>query len=67
MGSNVGLELVREVLLEEVSVEFAHVFFVDFFGLSDHVDEGADIIDEKAEDHATHHFNEGEEESLNGV
>ena len=67
VGSDVGLELVGEVLFEEVSVEFAHLFFVDFFGLADHVNEGADVINKKAEYHAAHNFNKRKEETLDGV
>jgi hypothetical protein len=55
---DVGLELVRKILLQEVSVKFSHVLFVDFFGLSNHVDERSDVIDKKAENHAAHDFDE---------
>ncbi len=67
MWAYVWFENVGKVLFEQVAIEFAHVFFVEFLGLAHHVYQGADIVNEEAEYDTAHDLDKGAEESFNVV
>ncbi len=67
MGAYIWLEEVRKILFEQITIDFTHVFFIEFLGLTYHVYQGAYIVDEESEYNTAHNLNKGAKKSLKVV